>query len=72
MLEVFYGFKIKSPIEEREFVIYLKSRHCIDLKSHSQASSPRRDSCNVSKTASQPQILYNYENVIAKEKGQNN
>lgn len=44
MLEVFYGFKIKSQIEERGFVIYLKSRHCIDLKSHSQASSPRRDS----------------------------
>lgn len=55
-----------SQRSRKGLVTHLKSKHCIDLKSQSQAS--RKDLCNVSQTASQPQNVDNCENVIPKKR----
>jgi len=47
-----------SQRSRKGLVTHLRSKHCIDLKSQSQASTSRKDPCNVS---AQPQIVDNCE-----------
>lgn len=56
-----------SQRSRKGLVTHLKSKHSIDLNSQSQASISRKNPCNVSQTAPQPQIVNNCANVIPKK-----
>ena len=57
-----------SQRSRKGLITHLKSKHCIDLKSQLQASTSRKDPCNESQIAPQPQIVDNCENVIPKKR----